>query len=220
MCATFTPSQNQPWVQARLGVSLPSQTHPSQTYPGYEAPLVVKSRQNGRVACGLARFGLIPSWAKDDKIGRRTYNARAETVASKPSYREAWKQSRFGIVPVDAFFEPAYVGGKPQRWRISLANQEPLGIACIWENWLNPLTGQRVTSFSLLTVNADAHPVMRQFHAPDDEKRTPVILHPDQFNAWLDAEPPQAAAMMHWQLMPSLVAHPPNEPPPLQSTQP
>ena len=137
MCINFTPTRNNAWVKQRLGVDLPTDNFPEETYPGYAAPLVLKSHQTGRVACGLARFGLIPGWAKDDKISRYTYNARSETVAEKPSYRFAWRQRRFGIVLLDHFFEPNYVTGKAQRWRIALSSQEPFGIASIYETWLS-----------------------------------------------------------------------------------
>jgi len=207
MCINFTPTRNNAWVKQRLGVDLPTDNFPEETYPGYAAPLVLKSHQTGRVACGLARFGLIPGWAKDDKISRYTYNARSETVAEKPSYRFAWRQRRFGIVLLDHFFEPNYVTGKAQRWRIALASQEPFGIASIWDTWTNPATGELVTSFSMLTVNADHHPVMNQFHKPGDEKRTPVILSPDQYEAWLSAYTTNAAAMMNWLHMPPLQTH-------------
>jgi len=163
MCIHFTPTRNNAWVKQRLGVDLPTGNFPEETYPGYAAPLVLKSHQTGRVACGLAKFGLIPGWAKDEK--------------------------------------------KAQRWRIALASQEPFGIASIWDTWTNPATGELVTSFSMLTVNADHHPVMNQFHKPGDEKRTPVILSPDQYEAWLSADTPNAAAMMNWHHMPALQSH-------------
>jgi putative SOS response-associated peptidase YedK len=118
MCIHFTPTRNKAWVKQRLGVDLPTGNFPEETYPGYAAPLVLKSHQTGRVACGLAKFGLIPGWAKDEKISTHTYNARSETVAVKPSYRFAWRQRRYGIVLLDHFFEPNYVTGKAQRWRI------------------------------------------------------------------------------------------------------
>jgi putative SOS response-associated peptidase YedK len=109
---------------------------------------------------------LIPSWAKDDKISRHTYNARSETAAEKPSYRHAWRQSQVGLVLADNFYEPSYASGKAVRWKIELASGDPFGIACLWERWTDPASGELVVSFSMLTVNADAHPVMRQFHKP------------------------------------------------------
>lgn len=207
MCTHFTPTQRAPWVKKNLGVDLPA-GYPEEAYPGYAAPLVVQSHRSGRVACGLARFGLIPAWAKDNKISRHTYNARSETAAEKPSYRTAWRQRQFGLVLVDHFYEPSYESGKAVPWKIELASGDPLGIACLWDRWTDPASGERVVSFSMLTVNADEHPVMKQFHQPGDEKRTPVIIAPHLHEAWLSADTVHAAELMTWAHMPSLTAMP------------
>ena len=207
MCTNFTPTQSALWVKEKLGVDLATD-YPEESYPGFASPIVVKSHQTGRVACGLARFGLIPAWAKDDKISRHTYNARSETAAEKPSYRTAWRQRQFGLVLVDNFYEPSYESGKAVRCKIALASGDPFSIACLWDRWTDPASGERVVSFSMLTVNADAHPVMQQFHKPGDEKRTPVVIAPALHAAWLGADVPQAAELMRWQHMPELVACP------------
>ncbi len=204
MCTNFTPTQNRHWVKERFGIDLPNAQFPQETYPGYAAPIVVQSQQTGRIACGLARFGLIPGWAKDDKISRHTYNARAETVSEKPSYRTAWRQRRFGIAILDHFFEPNYATGKAVRWKIELSSQEPMGIASLWDTWIDPATGEVTTSFTMLTVNADDHPVMQQFHKAGDEKRTPVVLAKHQFQAWLSADTASAVGMMTANQMPAL----------------
>jgi putative SOS response-associated peptidase YedK len=207
VCTLFTPTKRTPWVKKNLEVDLPV-GHPDETYPGYAAPLVVKSHRSGRVASGLARFGLVPAWAKDDKISRYTYNARSETVAVKPSYRTVWRQRQFGLVLVDDFYEPSYESGKAVRWRIQLGSGDPFGIACLWDRWQEPHTGEWVVSFSMLTVNADEHPVMRQFHKPGDEKRTPVIIAPHLHDSWLSADTAQATRLLTWSHMPELVAMP------------
>ena len=206
MCTNFTPTQNRHWVKQHFGIDLPSTQFPLETYPGYAAPIVVQSQQTGRKACGLARFGLIPGWAKDDKISRHTYNARAETVSEKPSYRTAWRQRRFGIAVLDNFFEPNYATGKAVRWKIELSSNEPMGIASLWDTWIDPSTGEVVTSFTMLTVNADDHPVMKQFHKAGDEKRTPVVLATHQFDAWLSADTTQAMDMMNTSQLPALLS--------------
>lgn len=205
MCTNFTPTKRNQWVKKTLGVDLPS-GFPEETYPGYLAPLVVKSRQSERVACGLARFGLIPGWAKDDKSSRHTHNARSETAAEKPSYRTAWRQRQFGLVLVDNFYEPSYESGKAVRWKIELASGDPFGIACLWDRWTDPASGELVVSLSMLTVNADEHPVMCQFHKPGDEKRTPVIIAPELHEVWLSADQPKASELMTWAHMPELVS--------------
>jgi putative SOS response-associated peptidase YedK len=110
------------------------------------------------------------------------------------------------LVLVDDFYEPSYASGKAVRWKIQLASGDPFGIACLWDRWQDPATGEGVVSFSMLTVNADEHPVMRQFHKPGDEKRTPVIVAPHLHDEWLSADTTQAAALMTWAHMPDLVA--------------
>ena len=205
MCTNFTPTRRAPWVKEKLGVDLPAD-YPAESYPGFAAPLVVQSHRTARVACGLARFGLIPAWAQDEKIARHTYNARSETAAEKPSYRTPWKLRQWGLVLVDNFYEPSYATGKAVRWKIELASGEPFGIACLWDRWAHPSRGEWVVSFSMLTVNADAHPVMRQFHKPGDEKRTPVVIAPALHATWLNANHAQATELMTWAHMPELRA--------------
>lgn len=207
MCTNFTPTQNKEWVKTTLGVELPI-GFPAETYPGYLAPIAVRSHKTGRVACGLASFGLIPPWAKDLKIGRHTYNARVESADTKPSYKNAWAKRQFGLVLVDNFFEPHYGQGKAQRWKIELASGDPFGIACLWEQTVHPETRQPLVSFSMLTVNADDHPVMNQFHKPVDEKRTPVIIPTDKFEAWMAADTAHARVMLTMGLMPAIAAEP------------
>ena len=207
MCTNFTPTQRAQWVKDKLGVDLPG-GYPQESYPGFASPIVVTRHQTGRIACGLARFGLIPAWAKDDKISRHTHNARSETAAEKPSYRTAWRQRQFGLVLVDDFYEPSYASGKAVRWKIELASDDPFGIACLWDRWTDPASGELVVSFSMLTVNADAHPVMAQFHRLGDEMRSPVIVAPEWHDAWLSADGPRAKELMSWQHMPELVACP------------
>ena len=207
MCSVFKPTHNAAWVRNQVGVDLPEHVT-ADAYPGLVAPIVVKSHRDDRVAAGLARFGLIPVWSKDDKISRYTYNARTETVADKPSYRSAWRNRHYAIVLADGFYEPCYESGRAVRWEIRTSHREPLGIAGLWDRWTNPLTGEVVASFTMLTINADDHPVMRRFHKPEDEKRTPVVLPVDKYMTWLDATPDTAMDMLRLEWMPELSAEP------------
>ena len=147
--------------------------------------------------CELAQFGLIHFWAGDKKkFGLRTYNARSETVAEKPSYRNAWKHRHFGLAIMQSFYEPNYVSGKAVRWRIHRADSEPLAVASIWERFVDQATGELFFSFSMLTINATLHPVMQQFHKPDDEKRSIVVLQESDYRNWLQANQVQAREML------------------------
>ena len=207
MCTNFTPTRNTQWVKDTLGVDIPLE-FPPESYPGFASPIVVQSHQTQRVAAGLAQFGLIPAWAKDNKIARHTYNARSETASQKPSFRSAWRNRQFGLVLCDNFYEPNYESSRAVRWKIEHADQQPSGVACLWDRWTDPTSGELVVSFSMLTVNADQHPIMNQFHKTGDEKRTPVIVSPEYHGAWLGADLTHAQAWMSWSHMPALTAHP------------
>lgn len=195
MCTNFTPTRQTEWAAQALGVSWP-QGHPEEVFPGQLAPIVLRSHRQERYAAGLARFGLIPAWAKDLGQGRHTYNARSETVATKPSFRHAWQARQYALLVVDRFFEPCYETGRAVRWSIAADSGAALGLACLWERWVEPETQQAVASFAMLTVNADAHPVLNRFHKPGEEKRSPVLLPLDQWQHWLSATPEQALKMI------------------------
>jgi|JI7StandDraft_1071085.scaffolds.fasta_scaffold15724_2 putative SOS response-associated peptidase YedK len=195
MCTNYTPTRNQKWVAQHLGAELPSEPYPPEAFPGYAAPIALAGHA-GKTQCRLARFGLVPHWAQDATLGRKTYNARTETVAEKPSYRTAWRKRQFAIALLDDFFEPNWETGRAVRWRIKRADGEPMGVASLWDQWTDPGSGEVVTSFTMLTVNADGHTVMGKFHRPGDEKRSVVVLEAGQFEAWLRAEGSQANAML------------------------
>jgi putative SOS response-associated peptidase YedK len=117
---------------------------------------------------------------------RRTYNARSETVAEKPSFRDAWRLARHCIIPAEAFYEPDWRSGKAVATRISRTDGQPMGIAGLWTGWKGP-DGEVVRSMTMLTVNAADHPLMRNYHKPDDGKRMVVILPESQYSDWLTA---------------------------------
>lgn len=187
MCATFKPASTE---RIRLKFSTPEVTfgYKPECYPGYDAPVLLS---NPDVADDLlpvrAMFGLVPPWAKDAKISRMTYNARSETIAKLPSFKMAWAERHFCLVPVDSFYEPNYESGKPVRWSIHRKDQEPFALAAIWERWKQP-DGHWMRSFSLITINATDHPLMNRFHAPEDEKRSVVIVSPESYHAWLGCQ--------------------------------
>ena len=150
----------------------------------------------GHEALREAQFGLVPYWSKDTKIARHTFNARHETAAEKPSYRAPWKHRRYALVPMLGFFEPDYETGKAVRWKIERRDGQIFTVAAIWDSWRNPAEGGILYSFSLLTLNADCHPVMGRFHGPDDEKRSLTIIPEEHREAWLHATPAEAISLI------------------------
>lgn len=185
MCANYTPSKREAFSH-HYGLERAIFDLPPESFPGYFSPILRASREDaGAPECVPAVFGMVPHWA-DMKLSRQTYNARTETVAAKPAFRNAWKRNQFCIVPAENFFEPSYESGKPVRWRIEHADQRPLSIAGIWEWRPAGPDGLPLLSFSMLTINADAHPLMSRFHKPGEEKRMVVLLEPEQYQGWLE----------------------------------
>ena len=187
MCANYTPTRLDA-ISQHHGLERALFNFPDEAFPGYLAPILRESHDvAGQVEVVPAMFGMVPHWA-DTKLARQTYNARTETVATKPSFRNAWKRNQFCIIPADNFYEPCYESGKPVRWRIAAAGNEQLGIAGIWEWRASGPDGLPLLSFSMLTINADGHPLMQRFHKPGDEKRMLVLLEPGQYQGWLEGE--------------------------------
>jgi putative SOS response-associated peptidase YedK len=193
MCAHFEPS-NSAALNKMLGREL-LLVYNSNTFPGLQAPMIVQSESEG-IEARLATFGLIPFWAKDRKFAKHTFNARSETVAEKPSFRAAWKARRFCLVPMQQFFEPCWETGKAVKWSIHRHDQQAFAVAGIWERWTDQESGEIVSSFSMLTINADGHPVMGRFHRPGDERRSLVVVAPSMWENWLLATPEQARAYL------------------------
>ena len=133
----------------------------------------------GKRALAEHRWGLIPSWAKDAKIGNRMINARSETVAEKPAFRAALKARRC-LIPASGFYEWKKRGEQRVPHYIRRADAEPLGLAGLWEEWRAP-GGQALRTCTIITTQAN--PFMARLH-----HRMPVILNPDQGAAWLDPE--------------------------------
>ena len=190
MCTNYVPAPRSAFIRD-LNWPEPTFDYPQESYVGYRAPIRIVAPDTGDAELREAQFGLVPFWSKDTKISRHTYNARSETVAVKPSYRDPWKKRRYALVPMTGFYEPDYETGKPIRWRIERQDQAVFTVAAIWDTWRNP-DGTGLTSFSMLTINADDHPVMGRFHAPGDEKRSLVVIPPEYREAWLNATPKEA----------------------------
>lgn len=182
MCANYTPTRADR-LNEFFGAWPLRADYVDDAYPGHPAPIIRADPDQRRA--DLAVFGLIPHWSRDGRNYRQCYNARLESVAEKPSFRDPWRQQQRCVVPADAFFEPSYETGKAVRWRIERADGAPMAIAGLWERWHAP-NGEAVLSFSMLTINADPHPVMNRFHAPGDEKRSVVLLADDDVQHWLE----------------------------------
>ncbi len=183
-----------------FGVEVPESMGKPDMWPGYEGVFI---RPHPHADVGdeavpareavLGHWGLIPHWSKDGKV-KGTFNARSETVAEKPSFRDAWRKGFRCIIPAMAVYEPDWRSDKAIATAVSRADGQPLGVAGIWSGWRGP--NGWVDSFTMLTVNADDHALFKLLHKPQDEKRMVVILNPDSFETWLKGSEREA-----WELV-------------------
>jgi putative SOS response-associated peptidase YedK len=123
------------------------------------------------------RWGLIPSWASDPKIGNKTFNARAETITEKPSFRAAFRVRRCAIL-VDAWYEWATIDSKRVPHAFTVEGQDVVALAGLWDTWKSP-EGKVVQSCTIITTEANA--TTKSFH-----HRMPVVLDPAALERWLD----------------------------------
>ena len=126
----------------------------------------------------LLRWGLVPHWAKDPAMGARMINARAETVAGKPSFRAAFRRRRC-LIPAWGYYEWRKEEGGKQPYYIHMAGERPFAMAGLWEHWQGP-DGTEIESCAIITTEANEE--TRDIH-----HRMPVILAPEAFDTWLDS---------------------------------
>jgi putative SOS response-associated peptidase YedK len=168
---------------------------PAEVYPLRLAPFIRLAEDgSGNKVIEAGQFGLLPQFATELVYGRKTYNARWETVDTLRSFKDSWVRSRRCIIPAEAVFEPCYETGETERWCIYQPGAVPMGIAGVYRLWRAP-NGQDLWTFAMLTCNADEHPFYKRFHGPGEEKRMPVILDPAEYQRWLMCTPAQAKAM-------------------------
>ena len=198
MCGRFT--QNYTWseIHAALSLFMPARNlQPRYNVTPTDTVDVVRSGADGRDLVQM-RWGLIPSWwKKPTREVPSTFNARSDTVDSKPMFRDAFKRRRC-LLPASGFYE--WTGPKTDRQGhyFTAADGGPLLVmAGLWDEWLDPATGERVPSCTMIV--SDASEWMQRYH-----DRLPVMLRPDQFAAWLDgslgkdAFSPSAVALQEW----------------------
>ncbi|WGT65013.1 SOS response-associated peptidase [Variovorax paradoxus] len=147
---------------------------------GYERELVT------------GQWGLIPWFAKEPKLKYPTNNARSEELEAKASYKDPWKRGQRCIIPAAAFDEPNWETGKNVWWQFRRADGAPWGLAGLWNTWTDKATDEIHESYTMLTINADAHPLMSRMHKPDpklasdkQDKRSVIPLEVHEFDTWL-----------------------------------
>lgn len=174
--ATLFDLDNFPELPARFNIA-----------PTQPVAVVRQAHDSTRREVTLMRWGLIPSWAKDISIGSRMINARAETVAEKPSFRAAFKRRRC-LIPASGFFEWQKRADRKQPYFIGMEEQGPFALAGLWEYW-EGADGSALETTTILTTTPND--LVKPLH-----NRMPVILHPQDFSDWLNPST-RADFLMH-----------------------
>ncbi|MEO8570568.1 MAG: SOS response-associated peptidase [Chloroflexota bacterium] len=188
MCGRFT--QERPASEfAEIFGAEPLADDPGDRYnvaPTDEAVVVVQ--RDERRAVIAYRWGLIPHWAGDAKVGSRMFNARAETIATSPAFRDAFTRKRC-LVPVDSFYEWKREGAVRQPYRVVQRGGLPLALAGLWSGWRDPATGTVRRTFTIITTTPND--ALADLH-----DRMPVVIEPDAWSRWLDPTPAAASELI------------------------
>jgi len=146
-------------------------------------PVVRFDAKAGERGLDMMRWGLVPYWAKDIKVGFANINAKAEGIETRPAFRKAFERRRC-LVPVDSFYESQKTATGKQPYAIALADHGIMALAGLWENWHSP-AGEWIRSFAIITTTPNE--LCARLH-----NRMPVVLKPDAWAAWLGEEPADA----------------------------
>ena len=190
MCGRFTLSASPTSLTDTFpGFELPDQLTPRYNITPTQDVAVVANNNPGKI--DLFRWGLIPSWAKDPRIGNRTINARSETLAEKPSFRTAYKRRRC-LVLADGYYEwrKEPDGGAKTPFYIRMTSEQPFAFAGLWEQW--QLSADAVAVLSCTIITGPPNEMLEQIH-----HRMPVILDGDAHDLWLDPAEQTSAKLNH-----------------------
>jgi putative SOS response-associated peptidase YedK len=180
MCGRFTLTDPDADIAQQFDLPAMPDLEPRYNIAPTQPVVAVRVPEPGAVReLAVFTWGLIPSWAKEPKMGARMINARSETAAEKPSFRAAFKRRRC-LVIADGFYEWQKVDGGKQPQFIHMADRRPFGIAGLWEHWEGD-EGSVIESCTLLTT--EPNDLLRPIH-----NRMPVILKPEDYDLWLDPE--------------------------------
>ena len=182
MCGRFTLSQPTDAIASAFNIAQIPPLEPRYNIAPTQLIPSILSASGGEKQLQMLRWGLIPSWAKDDKISAKLINARAETVSEKPSFKAAFKRRRCLIV-ADGFYEWQRQEKQKQPYYFRLQNAQLFAFAGLWEQWKSP-DEDIINSCTILTT--EANDLLRPIH-----DRMPVILESKDYGLWLDSEAQQ-----------------------------
>jgi putative SOS response-associated peptidase YedK len=188
MVASYCPLTDRGLLRQRYGVTTdPSSQWPEDVSPELPAPIICKAHDGPARLLLSARFGLLPHWVRDPTVARKTFNARLETLTEKAIFKDTWEKGQRCLVPAMAFHAPSGPGEGHTRWRWQPQDEPVVTLAGLWARGWSP-SGEALLTFTLLTTASEG---------PDPEGlRLPVALPNEALDAWLQAPPDEAMALV------------------------
>ena len=177
----------------------------AEVFPRAPGPFIraARSAAEPRRELVIGQWGLVPWFAKSARLAYSTNNARYEEITTKASYKASWQYGKRCIIPALNFDEPNWESGRNVWWRFARADGAPWGLAGLWNTWTDKASGEIVESYTMLTLNADAHPLMRRMHKPDpklgpdeQDKRSVVAIELGDTDRWLFGTREDAASLV------------------------
>ncbi|MDZ4126061.1 MAG: SOS response-associated peptidase family protein [Hydrogenophaga sp.] len=184
-------------------------------FPRSTGPFVRRAREDAGYSreLVLGQWGLIPWFSKTAKLTYSTNNARSEELASKASYKAPWARGQRCIIPAVTFDEPCWETGRNVWWTFRRADGRLWGLAGIWNTWTDRASGEMHESYSMLTRNADDHPIMSRMHKPDpklgpdeQDKRSVIAIEEEDVDQWLTGTAEEVEPLLRPPAMEVLVA--------------
>jgi putative SOS response-associated peptidase YedK len=189
MCGRFAFYSPSEATAALFGASATAEVVARYNIAPTQFIAAVRNDEQDTPELAMLRWGLVPFWAKDPSIGNRMINARAETVAEKPSFRSAYKKRRC-LILADGFYEWRKEGDGKTPYFISLADGSPFAFAGLWENWSSKENDESLQTTAIITTAASDF--MAQLH-----QRMPVVMQPEQAERWLGGDMELLSEVIH-----------------------
>jgi len=220
MCNRYVPDDNR-------GPGLATRLHPGTNFPpdkigAFQDGPFIRVGTDGNLEQVIGQWGMIrpgaPTRREKARDGRllMTNNARSESLASKPTFRDAWSRGQRCIIPAWSYDEPNWETGKNIWWSLRRATDDEgsagsWAIGGLWSEWLDKDTGEVVPNYTMITVNVDRHPLLGRLHKPDpklpadqQDKRGLVLLEPEELEPWLYGDGSEAWRIIHSRMLPSV----------------
>jgi len=201
MCNRYTPPRWETyWPEFR---AMPPENLPvGPIFPRRPGPFI-RTAADGARQVVVGQWSLIPWFAKELPLKYSTNNARIETAATAATFKQSWARAQRCIIPAASFDEPNWESGKNEWWTFRRADGRAWGLAGLWSTWTDKTSGEVVESYTMLTMNADSHPLMRRMHRPDpkvgpheQDKRSVIAVEAADWDTWLQGPHEHAQALV------------------------